>query len=129
MVLYGITLVPLAEELRDEYPTLLYPFYANDAAFDGLERRSAAQLRLLIDWGTDWSYFPEPYMLLFIADDQEKKEAARQEFKQVGLHINCVDGNRYLVDYLRPREELEEWVRPKLKAWTHGFHTLAKIYK
>ena len=40
MVLYGITLVPLSEDIRDEDPTLLSPFYANAAAFDGLVRRS-----------------------------------------------------------------------------------------
>ena len=38
MVLFGITLVPLAEELRDADTTLLSPFYANDASFDGLAR-------------------------------------------------------------------------------------------
>ena len=36
MVLCGITLVPLAEELRAADPELLSPFYAYDAAFDGL---------------------------------------------------------------------------------------------
>ena len=40
MVLYGITLVSLAEELRAVYPGLLPPFYADDAAFDGSVRRS-----------------------------------------------------------------------------------------
>ena len=35
MVFYGITLVPLAEELRAADPGLLSPFYADDAAFDG----------------------------------------------------------------------------------------------
>ena len=35
MVLYGITLVPLAEELRAVDSGLLYPFYEDDAAFDG----------------------------------------------------------------------------------------------
>ena len=34
MVLYGITLVPLEEDLSYVYPTLLSPFYTNDAAFD-----------------------------------------------------------------------------------------------
>ena len=58
-VLYRITLFPLEEELRDADPTLLSPFYADDAAFDGLERRSAAQLRILMERGPDWGYFPE----------------------------------------------------------------------
>ena len=49
MVLYGITLVPLVEELKEVYTTILYPLYPYDVAFDGLVRRSAAQLRLLMD--------------------------------------------------------------------------------
>ena len=28
-----------------------------------------------------------------------------------------------------PREELEEWVRPKVEEWAHGVRTLAKIAK
>ena len=35
MVLYGITLVPLAEELSAADPGLLSPFYVDDAVFDG----------------------------------------------------------------------------------------------
>ena len=59
MVLYGITLFPLAEDLKDTDPTLLSPFYMNDTAFDGLGRWSAAQLNLLMDWWLDRGYFPE----------------------------------------------------------------------
>ena len=33
MVLYGVTLAPLAEELRAADPWLLSPFYAGDSAF------------------------------------------------------------------------------------------------
>ena len=71
MVLHGIPLVPLAEDLRDVDPTLLSHFYADDAAFDGLARQSAAQLRLLMEHGLDWGYFPEPSELLYIADNPE----------------------------------------------------------
>ena len=42
MVLCGITLVPLEEELRDADPTILSPFYADDAAFDGSARQILA---------------------------------------------------------------------------------------
>ena len=41
MFLYGIILVPLVEELRDDNPTLLPIFYADDSAFDGSVRQSA----------------------------------------------------------------------------------------
>ena len=42
MVLYGITLVPLTEEVRDADPTLLSPFYAKDLAFSGSVRQIVA---------------------------------------------------------------------------------------
>ena len=38
MVLYGITLAPLAEELRAAESGILSPFYVDDAAFDGSAR-------------------------------------------------------------------------------------------
>ena len=48
MVLCGITLIPLVEELRAVDSGLLSPFYVDDAAFDGSARRSAQLLKLLM---------------------------------------------------------------------------------
>ena len=59
MVLYGITLAPLAEELRVADSGILLPFYADDAAFDGSARRSVQLLKLLMKRGPDWGYFPK----------------------------------------------------------------------
>ena len=78
MVLYGITLVPLEEELRDADPTLLSPFYTDDPPFDGLTRRSASQLKLLMGRGPERGYFTEPSKSLFIADTPEDEEAVKR---------------------------------------------------
>ena len=77
MVLYEITLVPLAEDLRDVYPTLLSPVYANYAAVYGLKRSSAAQQWLLMDQGLDRGYFPNPSKSLFTEDNPEDEDAVR----------------------------------------------------
>ena len=66
MVLYGITIFPLEEELQAANPGLLSLFYADDATFDGLARRSAQLLKLLMRRGPDREYFPEPAKSLFI---------------------------------------------------------------
>ena len=87
MVLYGINLTPLAEELRDADPTLLSPFYADYAAFDRSMRRSAVQLRLLMDRGPDQGYLTNPSKALFIADNPEEKGVAKREPERVGLNI------------------------------------------
>ena len=68
IVLYGITLIPLAEELKAVDLGLLYPFYAEDAAFDGLARQSAQLLKLLMERGAYRKYFPKPSTSLFISD-------------------------------------------------------------
>ena len=124
-----ITLVPLAEELRDADPTLLYPVYADDAVFDQLARRSVVQLRLLIDRELNRGYFPDPAKPLFVTNNPEEKGSERQEFERAVLHINYVDVIRYLGIYLGPMEELEAWVRSKVESWSHGVRTLSKIAK
>ena len=105
------------------------PFVRQRCGVDGLISRSAAQLHLLMDRGSDQGYFHKPAKSHFIANNYEDKEVARQEFKKAGLYINCVDGIRYMGPYLGPREEKEAWVRPKVEAWTHRVRTLAKISK
>ena len=107
MVLYGITLVLLEEELRAADLGLLSPFYADDVSFNGLARCSAQLLKLLMKRGTDRGYFPEPYMLLFILDTLGQEEAAKREFALEGVTLNFVSVSRYLGAYIGPQEELE----------------------
>ena len=66
MVLYGITLVPLAEELRVADPGILSPFYAKDEAFGGLARQSAQLLKLFMKRAPYQGYLPDPDKFLFI---------------------------------------------------------------
>ena len=102
MVLYGITLAPLAKELRAADPGLLSPFYADDAAFDGLARRIAQLLNLLMERGSDRGYFPEPAKSLFVSDTSRQEEAAKREFAVEGLNLNFVSDSRYLWGISRP---------------------------
>ena len=78
MVLYGITLIPLAKELRAEDLGLLSPFYADNAVFGGLERRSAQVLKLLMNRGPDQECFPMPAKSPFISDTLGKEEASKR---------------------------------------------------
>ena len=94
MVFYGITLVPLAEELRVVDPGLLSPFYADDAVFNGSARRSAQLLKLSMKRGPDRGYFPKPDNSLFISDTLGQEEAEKREFTLEGLTLNYVIGSR-----------------------------------
>ena len=106
MILCSTTLVPLTKEIRYAYPTILSPFYADDAAFYGSVRRSTVQLRLLMYQRLDRGYLHETDKLIFIDDNPEDEEAETQDFELAGLNFNYVGGSRYLRAYLGPREEL-----------------------
>ena len=116
MVLYGITPVPLSEELRAADPGLLSPFYADDAAFDSSTRQSAQLLKLLMKRGPDRGYLSEPTKSLFISDTPGQETAAKREFAAEGLTLSFVSGSTYLVAYLGPQAELEAWVKPQVEA-------------
>ena len=116
MVLYGITLVPLAEELRAADTGLILPFYTDDTAFDGLARRSAQLLKLLIRRGPDRGYFPDPARSLFISDKPGQEEATEREFAKEGLDLHFIRGSRYLGADLVPRDQLEAWVNPQVES-------------
>ena len=104
MVLYGITLAPLAEELRTADPGLLSTFYADDAAFDGSMRQGAQLLKLLMKRGPDRGYFPETAKSLFISYTPGQEAVAKWEFAQEGLVLNFVSVSRYLGAYLGPQD-------------------------
>ena len=68
IVLYGIILAPLDDELTAADTGLLFLFYADDAAFDGSARLIAQLLKLLTMRGMDRVYFPKLAKFLFILD-------------------------------------------------------------
>ena len=94
MVLYGITLVPISEELRAADPGMLSPFYADDAAFNGLACLSVQILKLLMKRGVDRGYLPAPTKSIFISDTPGQEEAAKRDFAMEGLTLNFVSCSR-----------------------------------
>ena len=82
MVLYGIILVPLAEELRAAGQGILSPFDADNALFDDLARRSAQLLKLLMKRGPDRGYFPEPTKSSFISDTPGQVQGPRENLQR-----------------------------------------------
>ena len=92
MVLYSITLTPLAVKLRVADLGLVSPFYVVDAAFDYSAQRSAQLLKLLMKRGTDRGYFPEPDKSLFISDTPVQEATVKKEFALEEPTLNFISG-------------------------------------
>ena len=103
MVLYGITLVSLAKELRVADSGVLSLLSADDVVFNGSARQSAQLLNLLMERRTERGHFPEPANSIFISDTLGQEEAAKREFAAEGLVLNFGSVSR---SYLGPQEEL-----------------------
>eukprot|EP00957_Ditylum_brightwellii_P108904 8308253-Ditylum_brightwellii.AAC.1 len=66
MIGYGVALLLLADQLREEEEKVLAPFYADDLSLDGPAQCNACQLQFMMGKGPDRGYFPEPDKLIHI---------------------------------------------------------------
>ena len=82
IVLYGITLIHLAEELRVVDSRLLSLFYTEYVAFDGSESRSAQPLKLLTERGTDQGYPPKLTKLILYRTNGVKRRRQGGNLRQ-----------------------------------------------
>ena len=58
--LFGTALTTLVELLQKDYPDVLIPWYADDAAIVGPVKRNAQLLNQITKYGPDYGYYPEP---------------------------------------------------------------------
>ena len=60
MILYGLALAPLAQEIREAVPDAMQTWYADDCGMAGETGPVAEGMRLLERLGPARGYFPEP---------------------------------------------------------------------
>ena len=66
MVIFGIPLTPMKEELHTADLDLMGTFYAENTIFDSLAQRSAHLMRLFLDQGTNQGYLSDLEKFLHI---------------------------------------------------------------
>ena len=92
MVIYGITLSPLAEELFASVTDLLAPFYTENATFNAPADRRTRLMTLLLERGMAKGYFPDPTKSLFICDSTAQEDTEKQACDAEGLRVNVMPG-------------------------------------
>ena len=86
MALYGVALLPLADILRKEFPAVMQPWYADDAAMMGTARPVVGCFKRLLEIGPDFGYYPEAAKSYFICPLADEA-AAKAVFAEEGLAI------------------------------------------
>lgn len=127
MLLYGLTLVPLAKIIREATDQVIQPWYAGDMAMAGPASKIKIAMNLLMKYGPDRGYFPEPDKSVLVCIDELKRKACSQvlgdyEFKGPPYA-------RYLGGFIGDRAYLGDWLRPKILAWESKLHVFSMVAK
>jgi hypothetical protein len=124
MVLYGLALTPLAEQLRLAVPTVVQPWYADDAAMEGPVRDIAKAMRLLQQQGPARGYYPEPTKSIFVGHEGSLDRA---KILLMEFDFQYRDGSRYVGGFIGDSASQAEWVDPQIEKWIDGVKSLAKV--
>ena len=124
MVLYGLALTPLSEQLRITVPSVVQPWYADDAAMEGPVEGIAIAMRLLQQQGPARGYYPEPAKSIFVGH-AHSIEAAKTVLAEFDFQYST--GSRYVGGFIGDAESQSEWLEPKIQQWVKGVEALARV--
>jgi len=126
MSLYGVALLPLATKMRDEFPTALQPWFADDSGSAGEAKPNAGCLDFLVKNGPKYGYFADPSKSYYICKEEDE-EVARAEFGKLGLEINYSRGERYLGGFIGSGASKEQWLGDMVAKWVAAVEALAAV--
>ena len=126
MALYGVPLLPLAEILREEFPTVMQLWYADDADMMGTARPVAGCFKRLQKIGPDFGYYPEAEKSYFICPLADEA-AAKTVFEELELEIQYSRGERYVGGFIGSTAMQDRWIEPKVQGWVEGVKSLARV--
>ena len=124
MVIYGIALAPLTEQLLAEEPRVRQAWFADDSAMRGRASLVGQVFARLCELGPVYGYYPEPEKSAVVCDPAVRDAAAAQLDK---FDLCYSDGKRYVGAFLGSRKALERWLQPQIDDWVYGVKRLAMV--
>ncbi len=126
MILYGITVCPLARRLLQCMPDLIQTWYADDYALSGPASRMKIAMKLVQKWGPHRGYFPEPDKSVVVCkiEHTTQAKAILEEFE-----FKYAKGKRYVGGFLGTEAARTDWMEEQIQKWVKNIQTLAKIAK
>jgi hypothetical protein len=124
MVLYGLSLTPLAEAIRTAVPGTVQPWYADDSAMCGKLSDIAAAQRLLQQLGPRRGYFPEPEKSIIITR-QDTPSSALDVLDE--FNFTKSEGHRYVGGFVGSGATEAAWIDPQIDRWVNGIKSLSMV--
>jgi hypothetical protein len=126
MVIHGLALAPLSHDLRVRHPSVLQPWYADNAAMEGRASAVTAAMGSLVQAGPARGYFPLPEKSVVLVRPADFVAASSRIAR---FDFAYKDGARYLGSFLGAETAWDEWLSDKILTWIDAVRILAKIAK
>ena len=126
MILYGIGLLPLAEDLRRQDPSILQPWYADDFALEGPAESVARLFQRLCQRGPDVGYFPAPAKS-YVVCPRAFESVAKAAFDAADLPVQFSRGQRYVGGFVGSTSKRDRWLAPLVEKWVLGVKRLSAV--
>eukprot|EP00804_Cyclotella_cryptica_P017895 CCRYP_001275-RA/>CCRYP_001275-RA protein AED:0.09 eAED:0.08 QI:0/-1/0/1/-1/1/1/0/754 len=126
MILYGVSLLSLAEDLRKFQPGLLQPWYADDFSIYGRASQVASLFNRLCAKGPSIGYFPAPAKSWAICPKRMESNA-KAILDAAGLPVRWSRGQRYVGGFVGSSKMQGRWLQPMVQKWVSGVERLAKV--
>ena len=122
MFWYGHGIKQLIGEVKQGFPAVRQPWYADNAGAGGSFTDLRNFFLRLQEIGPAFGYFPEPTKSILIVRAHNRPEA-RSCFKDLRFQVET--GSRYLGGYIGSKADRELWVQEKVTFWTSAVTDLA----
>jgi hypothetical protein len=126
MAAYGLGLLPLIRQLKEEFPEVRQPWYADDAGAGGHFKDLRRFFRRLQEIGPSYGYHPEPSKSILIVQEHNVEEA---EMEFTDLLFKVTTGSRYLGGFIGAPSLRDEWIAEKTTFWASAIGELAGTAK
>ena len=141
MMFYAIGILPLTQMLKPDSHFIqklklqrklknetrwTQNWYADDSACISDLEAVLEWLKILIEEGPKFGYFPEPEKS-YIVVHPDQVDAANKLF--IDYKINVVTGHRFLGGFIGASEDVEKWVHNKVSIWTKSIERLSQAAK
>ena len=124
MFCYGLGLLPLIRQLKDEFHDVEQIWYADDAGAGGKFARLRRQYLRLEELGPNYGYFPESLKSILVTSSKNV-EAAKEVFADLKFQVKT--GNRYLGGFIGEPAARDEWIQEKTTDWAQAVKELASV--
>jgi hypothetical protein len=141
MMFYAIGLLPLTRKLKmgssflsklidnsevNEDIHWIQNWYADDSACLADFQSIRVWLKLLVDEGPKFGYFPEPEKSYLVVHANFVNEA---KILFADYKVNIVTGQRFLGGFIGGIDDTEKWVQEKVNSWVKAIKCLSKAAK